>query len=128
MQPLLTARVLVSLGFLFLSGALALLALLAPLTWATFFGLRTMDQQALAFARVAGAREVVLAMIALVLFKRGAPGAATVSIGLSTLIGVADFVVVWGLRGGGAALNLAIHAGGMILLATTWLSLRHTSR
>lgn len=124
MRPMLTFRVLASLGFLAISGAVALAM---PLVWATLFGLRTEDTQALAFARVAGVRELVLAMIALVLLKRGVPGAATVTIGLSTLIGVMDFAVVLGLRGPGAVFNLAIHAGGIILLGTTWLSLRHSS-
>jgi uncharacterized protein DUF4267 len=122
MRPMLRFRVLFSLGFLLLSGAVALAL---PLIWATLFGLRTEDTSALAFARVAGAREIVLATTALVLWKRGIPAAATVAIGLSIMIGVADFAVVWALRGLGAVFNLAIfHAGGIILLATTWLSLR----
>ena len=127
MRPILSApiRVFVALGFLTISGALALVM---PLAWATLFGLRTEDAQALAFARVAGAREVVLAMIAFVLVHRGVTQAAIVTIGLSILIGVADFAVVSWLRGSGAVLNLAIfHAGGIILLTATWLSLRHRS-
>jgi hypothetical protein len=122
MRPLLRSRVLVSFGFLLVSGAVALAL---PLAWATLFGLPTEDTRALAFVRVAGARELVLVIIALVLWKRGTPGAATVAIGLSVFIGVADFAVVLALRGMGAVFNLAVfHAGGVILLATTWLSLR----
>lgn len=122
---MLTFRVWLSLGFLAISGGLALVM---PLAWATLFGLRTTDPLALAFARVAGAREIVLAAIAIVLVKRGVLGVATVSIGLATFIGVADFAVVFALRGAEAALNLAIHASGMVLLGTTWLSLRNSPR
>lgn len=122
MRPMLRFRVLASFGFILISGAVALAL---PLAWATLFGLRTEDTQALAFVRVAGARELVLGMIALVLWKRGGREAATVAIGLSIFIGVADFAVVLALRGLGAVFNLAIfHAGGIILLATTWMGLR----
>lgn len=123
MRPLLRARVLASFGLLLISGAVALAL---PVAWATLFGLPTEDTRALAFVRVAGARELVVVFIALVLWKRGTPGAATVAIGLSVFIGVADFAVVLALRGTGALFNLLVfHAGGVILLATTWLSLRH---
>jgi len=63
-----------------------------------------------------------------VLVKRGAPGVATVSVGLSTLIGVADFAVVFALRGPEAVVNLAIHLSGMVLLGTTWLRIRNGPR
>lgn len=125
MRPMLILRVLASLGFLAISGALALFL---PAVWGTLFGLRTTDPQALAFARVAGARELVLGIIALVLLKRVSTEVTALIIGFSTLIGVADFTVVFWLRGMGALFNLAIHAGGCILLSTTWLSLRRESR
>ncbi len=110
-----------SLGFLLTSGSVALAL---PLYWAALFGLPTTVPLALAFARVAGAREVVLAITAFVLLKRADLRAVRLAIGLSTLIGVADFSIVWGLRGPPAALNLAIHASGIVLLATTWSRFR----
>lgn len=118
-------QVLASLGFLSISGGLALVL---PFAWATLFGLSTTDPQTLAFARVAGARELVLGIIAFLLWKRTPIGVTTLIVGVSALIGVADFIIVFELRGLGALLNLAIHAGGLILLVTTWLSLRHSSR
>jgi hypothetical protein len=121
MQQKLPLLVYASFGFLLLSGSVALLM---PVTWSTLFGLQTDDPQALAFARVAGAREVVLVLIAIVLLKRGLPGVAAVTCSLSMLIGVADFTIVYALRGTAAAANLVIHASGIVLLAATLLSLR----
>jgi len=125
MRPMLHWQVLVSLGFLSTSGGLALVL---PFAWATLFGLRTTDPQALAFARVAGARELILGIIAFLLWKRTPICVTTLIVGLSPLIGVADFIIVFGLRGLGALLNFAIHTGRLILPVTTWLSLRHSSR
>jgi hypothetical protein len=121
MQQKLPLLVYASFGFLLLSGSVALLM---PVTWSTLFGLQTDDAQALAFARVAGAREVVLVLIAIVLLKRGLPGVAAVTCGLSILIGVADFTIVYALRGTAAAANLVVHASGIVLLAATLLRLR----
>jgi hypothetical protein len=115
----------VSLGFLTISGALALVM---PRVWTTLFGFPAAADDALAFARVAGVREIVLSMIAIVLIGRGIFQAAIVTVGLSTLIGVADFSVVAVQRWPEAAPNLVIHASGVVLLAITLLSFRQETR
>lgn len=77
---------------------------------------------------VVGAREIVLAAIVIVLVKSGVPEVATVSIRLAALIGVADFAIVFALRGAELALNFASHTSGMVLRGATWLSLRNSRR
>jgi hypothetical protein len=77
--------------------AVGLGALVAPRASATVFGLPTDDATALAFARVAGVRDVVLG--ALILGTLGKRRALRRVLAWTSLIGLADAVTLFAMRG-----------------------------
>ena len=86
--------------------------LIAPNLVSTAFGVPSDDANARMYLRGVGSRDAVLgALIAVFLLQRRRQPLVT-TIGLTSLAGASDLVLVAALRGAKAAPNLALHIAG----------------
>lgn len=104
--------------------SLGLGALAAPKASSLQYGLATEDEDALAYVRALGVRDLVLglALFAFSLAREG--NAAAIVAELGALIGFSDFLIVASRRGNAARRNLVIHGAGTIGLLGVWIAIR----
>ncbi len=104
--------------------SLGLGALAAPKTSSRQYGLATDDEDALAYVRALGVRDLVLglALFAFSLAREG--NAAAIVAEFGALIGFSDFLIVAARRGNAARRNLVIHGAGTIGLLGVWIAIR----
>ncbi|MDQ2908751.1 MAG: DUF4267 domain-containing protein [Candidatus Eremiobacteraeota bacterium] len=110
---------LVALGFVAVgAGALA-----APRRSSAQYGLPVCDERTVAYVRALGARDLVLGLLlATLLGRRAHPRAIAGALGLSALIGAADFVLVATTPAANRK-ALPLHAAGTLALVMLALAL-----
>jgi Domain of unknown function (DUF4267) len=96
-------------------GAVGFAAGLAPRMTAWGFGVPATDPAALAYVRATGSRDLVLALLLIVLIRFHVAALVAAALALSAIVAVADLVVVLGTPGARRSAG-TIHAASAVFL------------